>query len=66
MGARHSALVDTNNNIYTFGWNKYNQLFQQDDQTDSDFLEPEILLQFKKDVKNIKCGSWYSLVETFE
>ena len=30
LGARHSILVDEQDNLYTFGWNKYGQLLQNE------------------------------------
>lgn len=59
LGTRHSALIDLENNLYTFGWNKYDQLFQDHEQ---EFDEPTKVYDYEKKVKYVKCGCWFTLI----
>jgi alpha-tubulin suppressor-like RCC1 family protein len=61
LGSRHSVLVDLDNNLFTFGWNKYNQLFQ-DENEELEFEEPTKVFEFEKKVKDIKCGCWFTIL----
>lgn len=61
LGTRHSALVDSNDNLFTFGWNKYNQLFQ-DENDEPEFEEPTKVLQFERKIKDVKCGCWFTIL----
>jgi alpha-tubulin suppressor-like RCC1 family protein len=80
VGARHTALISTQNSAYVFGWNKYGQLFlEQDnsamliqsrsgsDESDRDEIieEPTKLDQFENEVCDVKCGCWFTLIMTF-
>lgn len=60
LGSRHSLLIDTNGNLYSFGWNKYNQLFC--DTNKVDIRSPTLVNECKTVAKDCKCGPWYSLV----
>ena len=62
LGARHSVLVDLENNLFTFGWNKYNQLFLQDEDDELDCEEPTKVFEFEKKIKDIKCGCWFTIL----
>ena len=71
LGSRHSALVDLNGNLYTFGWNKYGQLFVDRDES---INEEDEMFNFDrpvkieseefedKKVKRVKCGCWLTAI----
>ena len=71
LGARHSAFIDSDSNLFTFGWNKYNQLFHDTatghideiDLTNSDYdiEEPIKVTEFNDKLIDLKCGCWYTL-----
>ncbi len=66
LGSRHSALISQDNNLYTFGWNKYNQLFQSDIYQEKDetqtIEEPTIVDEYENRVRDVKCGTWFTLI----
>lgn len=66
LGARHSALLDTEGSLYTFGWNKYNQLFfenfRESNEEDFNVEEPIKIVEFEKKVQDVKCGCWLSAI----
>lgn len=70
FGSRHTALVDIENNLFTFGWNKYGQLFEDLYVDNSDLegeealnvYEPVKVTEFENKVKNTKCGCWFTLI----
>lgn len=71
LGSRHSALIDLNGNLYTFGWNKYGQLFMDRDES---INEEDEMFNFDrpvkidseefddKKVKRVKCGCWLTAI----
>lgn len=63
LGSRHSALLDMNNNLYVFGWNKYKQLMLDLDEKESNIEEPLKCVQFDQNVIDVRCGSWFTLVK---
>ena len=72
LGARHSILIDENDNIYTFGWNKYGQLLQnelpalasQDDSPEEDdsVYEPMQVEIFNGRAQDVIASCWSSLI----
>jgi alpha-tubulin suppressor-like RCC1 family protein len=75
IGSRHSALIDCNDCVYVFGWNKYGQLFlpsgslsssiiERDFETDEIIEEPTRLSEFDNKVVDVKCGCWFTLLMT--
>jgi alpha-tubulin suppressor-like RCC1 family protein len=63
LGSRHSALVDMQNNLYVFGWNKYKQLMLDFGEKESNLDEPLKCVQFDQNVIDVKCGVWFTLVK---
>jgi hypothetical protein len=61
LGARHSALIDEDMNLYMFGWNKYKQLFVSDDRN-SNVFTPMVIESYKQKVLDVKCGAWFTLI----
>ena len=71
LGSRHSSVLDTNGNVYMFGWNKYGQLFNDSDQNlslnrDEDEFNVEIPVKIERisRIKSIKCGCWLTATIT--
>ena len=61
LGSKHSVLVDLSGDVYSFGWNKYKQLYEPDEGEEviNQIDEPLRLNEFK--VKDVKCGCWFTL-----
>jgi alpha-tubulin suppressor-like RCC1 family protein len=60
MGSKHTVVMDLGGSLYSFGWNKYKQLFEDDDGEEIEQIdEPLRLNEFK--VKDVKCGCWFTL-----
>lgn len=75
LGARHSGVLDSNGNVYMFGWNKYGQIF-----TDSENLfdskstnekeeeeynvETPVKIEKLCSVKELKCSCWLTAITT--
>ena len=64
LGARHSGLIDLDYNLYTFGWNKYSQLFQSETENESEYDEPSKVFDFERKITDLKCGCWFTLIST--
>ncbi|RMZ93057.1 RCC1 domain-containing 1, partial [Brachionus plicatilis] len=62
LGAKHSILVDTDNCVYSFGWNKYTQLMFDNDEEESDVECAVKLREFDNRVLQAKCGPWSTLL----
>jgi alpha-tubulin suppressor-like RCC1 family protein len=67
LGSRHSMLIDTENNLYAFGWNKYGQIFKENSDKytlnhDTNIEEPLKCLLFNKISIDVKCSNWFSLI----
>jgi alpha-tubulin suppressor-like RCC1 family protein len=73
LGARHSAIIDINNNCYTFGWNKYLQLYHSKETTNNndnniiennEIIDSPVRLTMFNDEKtdDILCGPWFTLI----
>ena len=67
LGTRHSILVDDENNLYAFGWNKYGQIFKESSvkyslNEDTNIEEPLKCLSFNKITIDVKCSNWFSLI----
>lgn len=66
LGARHTALVDTLGRLYTFGWNKYGQLFMEfpeSDQNDDEYnLDRPVKVEEFTAIKSIKCSCWLTAI----
>lgn len=63
LGSRHSALIDMENNLYVFGWNKYKQLMLDLGEMESNIDEPLKCVQFNQNVIDVRCGKWFTLVK---
>lgn len=67
-GSKHSILLSVDNYAYSFGWNKYEQLFQEiysdeaDDEKLIDFEEPSLIFEMTETFLDIKCGVWFTLI----
>lgn len=63
LGSRHSALIDIENNLFTFGWNKYEQLFIESDLIKNVNLEKPVRIEkFNSQITNVKCGCWFTAI----
>ena len=69
LGARHTILVDEQDNLYTFGWNKYGQLLQNElpmdedlDDEDDCVYEPMQVERYNGRVKDAAASCWSTLV----
>ncbi len=67
LGSRHSAFIDVENNLYTCGWNKYEQLVQENINQfdDVNIEEPCKVEKFEKKTQSVKCGSWFTAIGLF-
>lgn len=65
LGSRHSAILDRDGNLYTFGWNKYGQLFiefpELDPDEDYNFEKPIRIDEFVG-IGAVKCGCWLTAI----
>ena len=68
LGSRHSILLDIENNVWSFGWNKYQQLIQDDSDENQDLEineinieEPTKVTKYSHQIKDIKCAFWFTL-----
>jgi alpha-tubulin suppressor-like RCC1 family protein len=67
LGARHSILIDIENNLYAFGWNKYGQIFKENDvayslNQDTNIEEPLKCFLSNKITIDVKCSNWFNLI----
>jgi len=66
LGSRHSVLLDQEGGVWTFGWNKYEQLMHErlsgESSKEMDIEEPSRVTTLLKFVTEVKCGSWFSLI----
>lgn len=62
LGAKHTILVDKDCNLYSFGWNKYNQLIFENDDQEFDVDCPVKITEFNNRVLQVKCGPWSTLL----
>ncbi|CAF0804880.1 unnamed protein product [Brachionus calyciflorus] len=68
LGSKHTVLIDTQHNLYSFGWNKYNQLFLENDglnDLDEDNFNvesPVKIIEFNEKVLDVKCGPWSTIL----
>jgi len=66
LGSRHSVLLDEEGSVWTFGWNKYEQLLHERlaNSGEEENIEEatKVTTLSEKFVKEIKCGSWFNLI----
>lgn len=62
LGSKHTILVDIDHNLYAFGWNKYNQLFFDNEEEENDVECAIKIREFDKRVLQVKCGPWSTLL----
>lgn len=67
LGSRHTAFVDFENNLYTCGWNKYEQLVHENINQfdDVNIEEPSKVDGFEGKTRCVKCGSWFTAIGSF-
>lgn len=75
LGARHSGVLDSNGNVYMFGWNKYGQIFSEsenlleskskNEEEEEEFnVETPIKIEKLCSVKELKCSCWLTATTT--
>lgn len=62
LGAKHTILVDKDKNVYSIGWNKYNQLMFENDDQECDVDNAVKIREFDNRVLQAKCGPWSTLL----